>query len=83
MHFKLLSGAEEADRILIESLQGFADRMRRAAEVLLPEGKGIKINVEELIPAHVGFGSGTQSALAAAASVNELYGLGKSVRELA
>ena len=38
--------AEEADNIRIEGLQGFADRMRRAAEVLLPEGKGIKINVE-------------------------------------
>jgi beta-ribofuranosylaminobenzene 5'-phosphate synthase len=75
--------AEEADGIRIEGLQGFADRMRKAAENLLPEGKGIKINVEELIPAHVGFGSGTQSALAAAAAVNELYGLGKSVRELA
>jgi beta-ribofuranosylaminobenzene 5'-phosphate synthase len=75
--------AEEADKIQIEGLQGFADRMRRVAEVLLPEGKGIKINVEELIPAHVGFGSGTQSALSAASAVNELYGLGKSVRELA
>ncbi len=31
----------------------------------------------------MGFGSGTQSALAAAAAVNELYGLGKSIRELA
>jgi beta-ribofuranosylaminobenzene 5'-phosphate synthase len=75
--------AEEADGTLIEGLQVFADRMRRAAEVLLPEGKGVKITIEEQMPAHVGFGSGTQSALAAAAAVNELYGLGKSVRELA
>jgi beta-ribofuranosylaminobenzene 5'-phosphate synthase len=75
--------AEESDDIQIEGLQGFADRMRKAAESVLPEGKGIKINVEQLIPAHVGFGSGTQSSLAVAAAVNELYGLGKSVRELA
>lgn len=75
--------AEEADGVSIEGLQGFADRMKKAAEALLPEGKGIKINVLELYPAHVGFGSGTQSSLAAAAAVNELYGLGKSVRELA
>lgn len=75
--------AAEADGIQIEGLQGFADRMRKAAEALLPEGKGVRINVEELIPPHVGFGSGTQAALAAAAAVNELYGLGKSVRELA
>ncbi len=75
--------AEEADGISIEGLQGFADRMKKAAEALLPEGKGIRINVQELYPAHVGFGSGTQSSLAAAAAVNELYALGKSVRELA
>jgi len=75
--------AAEADEIRIEGPQGFADRMRKAAEALLPEGKGVKIDVKELIPPHVGFGSGTQAALAAAAAVNELYGLGKSVRELA
>ncbi|MGI5992055.1 MAG: beta-ribofuranosylaminobenzene 5'-phosphate synthase [Methanosarcina sp.] len=75
--------AEEAQGISIEGLQDFADRMKRAAESLLPEGKGIRINVQEVYPAHVGFGSGTQSSLAAAAAVNELYGLGKSVRELA
>lgn len=75
--------AEEADGVSIEGLQGFAGRMRKAAEALLPEGKGIRINVEEVYPAHVGFGSGTQSSLAAAVAVNELYGLGKSVRELA
>lgn len=74
---------EEAEGISIEGLQDFADRMKRAAESLLPEGKGIRINVQEVYPAHVGFGSGTQSSLAAAAAVNELYGLGKSVRELA
>ncbi|MGB9926971.1 MAG: beta-ribofuranosylaminobenzene 5'-phosphate synthase [Methanosarcina sp.] len=75
--------AEEAENVSIEGLQGFADRMKKAAETVLPEGKGIRIDVKETIPAHVGFGSGTQSALAAAAAVNELYGLGKSVRELA
>lgn len=75
--------AEEADGVSIRGLQGFADRMEKAAKALLPEGKGIRINVQEVYPAHVGLGSGTQSSLAAAAAVNELYGLGKSVRELA
>jgi beta-ribofuranosylaminobenzene 5'-phosphate synthase len=75
--------AEEDNEIIIEGLQGFANKMKKAAEALLPEGKGIRINVQELYPAHVGFGSGTQSSLAAAAAVNELYALGKSVRELA
>ena len=71
--------AEEADKIRIEGLQGFADRMRRAAEVLIPDGKGIKINVEELIPAHVGFGSGTQFSLAALMSFTDL---GKALENL-
>lgn len=75
--------AEEAEGVSIEGLQVFADRMKKAAKALLPEGKGIRINVQEVYPAHVGFGSGTQSSLAAATAVNELYGLGKSVRELA
>jgi len=75
--------AEEANEISIEGPQVFTDRMKKAAESLLPEGKGIRINVQELYPAHVGFGSGTQSSLAAAAAVNEMYDLGKSVRELA
>lgn len=75
--------AEEADGVSIEGLQDFTDRMKRAAQALLPEGKGVRINVQEVYPAHVGFGSGTQSSLAAAAAVNELYDLGKSVRELA
>ncbi len=75
--------AEKAEETRISGLQGFADRMKRAVEALLPEGEGVRINVEELIPSHTGFGSGTQSSLAAAAAVNELYGLGKSVRELA
>ncbi|AKB33966.1 beta-ribofuranosylaminobenzene 5'-phosphate synthase [Methanosarcina siciliae HI350] len=75
--------AAEADEIRIEGLQEFAGRMIKAAEVLLPEEKGVIIDVESLIPAHVGFGSGSQAALAVAAAVNELYGLEKSVRELA
>ena len=75
--------AEKAEGILIEGGKGFTERMELAAEALLPPGEGAKICVEELIPAHVGFGSGTQSSLAVAAAVNELYGLGKNVRELA
>jgi beta-ribofuranosylaminobenzene 5'-phosphate synthase len=74
--------AEEAEGVSIEGLQSFADRMKKAANALLPEGKGIRINVQEVYPAHVGFGSGTQSSLAAAAAVNELYDLGKALENL-
>ncbi|AKB13273.1 MAG: beta-ribofuranosylaminobenzene 5'-phosphate synthase [Methanosarcina thermophila] len=82
-NIKITAEEAEGEGVIIEGLQDFADRMKRAAESLLPEGKGIRINVKEVYPAHVGFGSGTQSSLAAAAAVNELYGLNKSVRELA
>lgn len=59
------------------------ERIVKAVEKLLPEGEGIHIQLTEEMPSHVGFGSGTQAALSAAAAVNELYGLGMSVRELA
>ncbi|MFY1113028.1 MAG: beta-ribofuranosylaminobenzene 5'-phosphate synthase [Methanosarcinaceae archaeon] len=75
--------AEKADEIRVEGAEAFTDRMKRAVEAVLPEGEGVRINVESLIPPHVGFGSGTQSSLSAAAAVNELYGLGMSVRDLA
>ncbi|HII79376.1 MAG TPA: beta-ribofuranosylaminobenzene 5'-phosphate synthase, partial [Methanosarcina sp.] len=32
--------AEEAEGVSIEGLQVFADRMKKAAKALLPEGKG-------------------------------------------
>ncbi len=60
-----------------------AGRMRKAAEALLPAGKGIRLHINDSLPDHVGLGSGTQAALSTAAAVNKIYGLGKSVRELA
>ena len=46
-------------------------------------GKGIRLHINDSLPDHVGLGSGTQAALSAAAAINKIYGLGKSVRELA
>ncbi|MBZ3936198.1 beta-ribofuranosylaminobenzene 5'-phosphate synthase [Methanimicrococcus blatticola] len=50
---------------------------------LLPENEGVEF--EFLSPArqHIGLGSGTQIALSTAMAVNDLYSLGKSVKELA
>ncbi len=39
--------------------------------------------IETAIPEHVGLGSGTQMSLAIGAALNEFYGLGLSVREIA
>lgn len=43
----------------------------------------LNITIETAIPEHVGLGSGTQMSLAIGAGLNEFYGLGLSVREIA
>lgn len=43
----------------------------------------LNISIETAIPEHVGLGSGTQMSLAIGAALNEFYGLGLSVREIA
>jgi beta-ribofuranosylaminobenzene 5'-phosphate synthase len=75
--------ASKADNIEIFGDSLLAGKMRKAAEALLPAGKGIKLHINDSLPDHVGLGSGTQASLSAAAAVNTIYGLGKSVRELA
>ena len=43
----------------------------------------LNIIIETAIPEHVGLGSGTQMSLAIGTALNEFYGLGLSVREIA
>lgn len=43
----------------------------------------LNINIEALIPEHVGLGSGTQMCLAIGTALNEFYSLGLTVREIA
>ncbi|MFI3185892.1 MAG: GHMP kinase [Methylococcaceae bacterium] len=43
----------------------------------------LNINIEALIPEHVGLGSGTQMCLAIGMALNEFYNLGLTVREIA
>lgn len=75
--------AEISSEIEVIGDSSFAARMKKAAEILLPKGKGIKISIEEDIPPHIGCGSGTQAALCASAAVNELYNLNMSVKGMA
>lgn len=75
--------ATESDTVEVYGDSVLVNRMRKAAETLLPAGRGIKLQIKESLPDHVGLGSGTQAALSAAAAVNKIYSLGKSVRELA
>lgn len=44
---------------------------------------GAKVEVLECIPLHVGLGATTQTSLAVAYALNEIYGLGHSIEELA
>jgi beta-ribofuranosylaminobenzene 5'-phosphate synthase len=75
--------ATEADTIEVIGDPLLAGRMQKAIQALLPAGKGIRLHINDSLPDHVGLGSGTQAALSAAVAVNRIYGLGKSVRELA
>ncbi len=61
-------------------------RVRNAADTLLSHlgfGGGVKISLRKTFPQHVGLGSGTQLALAAASAVCRLYGKDVPVQELA
>lgn len=75
--------ATEADNIEIIGNFLLAGKIKKAVQALLPTGKGIKLLIKDSLPDHVGLGSGTQAALSAAVAVNRIYGLEKSIRELA
>ncbi|WP_410510415.1 beta-ribofuranosylaminobenzene 5'-phosphate synthase [Methanosarcina hadiensis] len=75
--------ASEADTVEVVGSSLLAGRMLKAAKAVLPPGKGVKILIKKDLPDHVGLGSGTQAALSVAAAINEIYELGRSVRELA
>ncbi len=75
--------AEETNEGVFVTGRGDLERIKTTTEILIPEGRGIHITIEDAYPDHVGLGSGTQSALAAGWAVNVLFDLGLSVREVA
>ncbi len=76
--------AQPSDRIEIVSAQcGNRARMILERLRLQYEFSGLHAEFLSEIPAHCGFGSGTQLALALAQAVNTLYGLNLNVPELA
>lgn len=79
----IIISAERYEDIEVIGDSILKERIETAVSKVLPEGEGIRIIIEEDMYSHVGLGSGTQSSLSAAAAVNELYGLGMSVRDLA
>ena len=73
-------GSESERRICSPA---FAEQISNIATFLLPENEGIEIEFLSPVRPHIGLGSGTQISLSVAAAVNDLYSLGKNVRELA
>jgi beta-ribofuranosylaminobenzene 5'-phosphate synthase len=62
-----------------ELTRKFASRFLETNKI---EGK-VAINVEQIIPSHIGLGSGTQLALAVATSISKLFGVEGSAQEFA
>lgn len=63
-----------------------AQRAEKCVSILcqaLQVSDRLNITIETAIPEHVGLGSGTQMSLAIGAALNEFYGLGLTVREIA
>ena len=75
--------AQRYDVIDVTGNSEHAKRMKNSAAALLPDGEGVRINIEKDYPSHIGMGSGTQAALAAGMAVNRLYDLGLSVHDIA
>ncbi len=71
--------AETADRIICED-----DRLTMYAEkaVEMLGVKGVKIQIEEEIPEHIGLGSGTQMALSVYTAVSRVYCIDSNIREI-
>lgn len=63
-----------------------AQRAKKCVSMLceaLQVSDKLNITIDAAIPEHVGLGSGTQMSLAIGAALNEFYGLGLTVREIA
>ncbi len=86
----LVLEAVPADELRVEGLEqertkAFAQRFfqRYAPEYRHLSGKGADLHVLKAIPPHVGFGSGTQLALAIGVALTRLYDLDITVADLA
>ncbi|TRZ90542.1 MAG: beta-ribofuranosylaminobenzene 5'-phosphate synthase [Methanosarcinales archaeon] len=75
--------AKKSDVIEVTGNSEHTQRMKNSAAALLPDGDGIRINIEKDYPSHIGMGSGTQAALAAGMAVNILFDLGLSTNDIA
>ena len=74
-------GSSSSDTKMCDAV--FSQKIQDIITPLLPENEGIEIEYLSPVRPHIGLGSGTQIALSAAAAVNDLYSLGRDVRELA
>jgi beta-ribofuranosylaminobenzene 5'-phosphate synthase len=76
--------AEPADQFSVAGPQ--STRVERLAQTMRRHyglGNGFRLVTSEVIPEHIGLGSGTQLALATGMAISHLFGLSLSVREIA
>jgi len=82
-HATRLSVTPAAQRMITGDCAERADQCLTMLCKALNVSDKVRIDIEAAIPEHVGLGSGTQMSLAIGSALNELYGLGLSVREIA
>ena len=82
-HVTRLTVSQAQQRVVTGSCAQRAEQCLTMMCAALNVSDKVSINIESAIPEHVGLGSGTQMSLAIGSALNELYGLGLSVREIA
>ncbi|RLE48906.1 MAG: hypothetical protein DRJ33_08665, partial [Candidatus Methanomethylicota archaeon] len=81
-HPKFQAEIRKADDVVVRGeSKEIIDVARKAVERL--GVKGVEVVVHQYIPFHVGLGATTQTSLAIAYALNELYGLGYTIEQLA
>ncbi len=80
---KMVVEVEESEGLHVSGF--LRERAKKVAEKVLKKLnlKGARINVKEAYEEHIGLGSGTQLSLAIAKGICEVYGIEKSVYDLA
>lgn len=78
--------AQISDKLQVEGVASVVDKVSRIAEQLITKlnlNGAAHFNIKQHIPEHAGLGSGTQTALAVGAAINQLYKLNLNTAQIA